>query len=514
LIERSPPSAVRASVLPVTTQPTTMVRQRSGDEVGLLDSSIRTAGGALVSTPLYVLSGLVYAAVTSPAAAGTFFFVSIAIALGLRPVRGIGQALQKLGSEPGERVGSYLGVAALVTAGYLLVGGAGALLLVDTLVRRTVFTADLLVPAGLYAVSLSLSIVVSSLLGAIGYPSAQTWLGGAMLGAQLLVVVTFDAVVTSASALLLVGAGVRIALFVPAGVALGVTPRAPGRHALARAWTFARWSVPDQILDRFSYNMPVFVLGVVGTPAAVGIYEAADRVADFGATISWRLSSPLLTKVSGDVAAGNGYDTYLRGAVTGGTGATFAVLGYLLGAHDLVARLAFPGARRAFSTTMLLVGGVNVLRGFWTLTAHAIEGLGEPSVSFRTKLYGLVASVPITALFGAEFGAVAGAVGYGVLNVVVFAAVCHYARDVLGYVPVDVRTAVHLALGGVAAAVLTAGVVAAAARISSPAPGVAVAAAVAGVGGFGAVLLAVSPPTRVAAHRAVAMVRGSDGESP
>ena len=491
-----------------------MVQQRNGDEVGLLDSSIRTAGGALVSTPLYVLSGLVYAAVISPAAAGTFFFVSIAIALGLRPVRGVSQALQKLGSEPGECVGSYLGVALLATAGYLLAGGAGALLITDVLARRTVFTAELLVPAGLYAASLSVSIVVSSLVGAIGYPSAQTWLGGAMLGAQLLLVVTFDAVVTSAAALLLVSAGVRFALFVPVGVALGVVPRVPDRHAVDRAWTFARWSVPDQILDRFSYNMPVFVLGVVGTPAAVGIYEAADRFADFGATISWRLSSPLLTKVSGDAAAGNGYDAYLRGAVTGGTGATFLVFGYLIGAHDVVARIAFADARWAFSTTVLLVGGVNVLRGFWTLTSHAMEGLGKPSVSFRTKLYGLVASVPIPALFGAEFGAVAGAVGYGVMNLVVFAAVCHYARDVFGYVPVDAITVVHLTLGGLVAASLTASVVAVAAGTPLSTPGVAAAAAVAGLGGFGAVLFVVSPPTRVAAHRVVAMVRGRGGGVP
>ena len=491
-----------------------MVRQRNGDEVGLLDSSIRTAGGALVSTPLYVLSGLVYAAVISPAAAGTFFFVSIAIALGLRPVRGVSQALQKLGSEPGECVGSYLGVALLVTAGYLLAGGAGTFLIADVLARRTVFTADLLVPAGLYAASLSVSIVVSSLVGAIGYPSAQTWLGGVLLGAQLLFVVAFDAVVTSAAALLLVSAGVRFALFVPVGVALGVAPQLPDRHAVDRAWTFARWSIPDQILDRFSYNMPVFVLGVVGTPAAVGIYEAADRFADFGATISWRLSSPLLTKVSGDAAAGNGYDAYLRGAVTGGTGATFLVFGYLIGAHDVVARIAFADARWAFSTTVLLVGGVNLLRGFWTLTSHAMEGLGKPSVSFRTKLYGLVASVPIPALFGAEFGAVAGAVGYGVMNLVVFAAVCHYARDVFGYVPVDTETVAHLTLGGLVAASLTAGVVAVAAGTPLSTPGVAAAAAVAGLGGFGAVLFVVSPPTRVAAHRVVAMVRGRGGGIP
>ena len=42
-----------------------MVQRRAGDEITLLDSSIRTAGGAVVSIPLYVLSGVVYAVVTS-----------------------------------------------------------------------------------------------------------------------------------------------------------------------------------------------------------------------------------------------------------------------------------------------------------------------------------------------------------------------------------------------------------------------------------------------------------------
>ncbi|MFB6250681.1 MAG: lipopolysaccharide biosynthesis protein [Halobellus sp.] len=488
-----------------------MVERRDGDEVGLMDSSIRTVGGALVSTPLYVLSGIVYAAVTSPAATGTFFFVSIATALVLRPIRGISQTLQKIGSEPGETVGSYLGVALLFAAGYLIVGSGVATVIADTLTRRTVFTEGLLVPVGVYAASLSVSMIVLSLLGAIGYPSAQTWLGGAHLGVQLLLIVIFDAVVASAAELLLVNAGVRLALFVPVGIALGVIPRIPGRHAVTRAWKFAKWSIPDQILDRFSYNMPVFVLGVVGTPAAVGIYEAADRFADFGATISWRLSSPLLTKVSGDAASGNDYDTYLRGAITGGTGVTFVVFGYLLSAHGIVAQIAFAEAQRAFSTTVLIVGGVNILRGFWTLTSHAMEGLGKPSVSFRTKLYGLVVSVPIPALFGAEFGALAGAVGYGVMNLVVFVYVCYYARDVLGYIPVDRQTTLHLLLGGVVGSSLTFGVVAGATRSGLSPTGVAVTAAVACLAGFGGVLLAVSTPTRVAARRVVTMLRGRSG---
>lgn len=486
-----------------------MVQRRDGDEITLLDSSIRTAGGAMVSTPLYVVSGVVYALVTSPAAIGTFFFISIAAALVLRPVRGISQTLQKLGSEPGERVEVYLGLSVLFAVGYLIAGGAVATLLTGSLTRRTVVTADLLAPAGVYAASLSLSMIVLSLLGAIGYPSAQTWLGGTQTGVRLAAILLLDPLVTSATELLLVSAGVRVVLFVPVAVYLGVVPRIPGRRELGRAWEFARWSIPDQVLDRFSYNMPVFVLGVVATPAAVGIYEAADRFADFGATISWRLSSPLLTKVSGDAAAGNDYAVYLDSAVTGGTGVTFVVFGYLLGAHDIVARIAFASARTAFATTVLVVGGVNILRGFWTLTSHAMEGLGKPSVSFRTKLYGLIFSVPIPVLLGGKYGAIAGAAGYGVMNLVIFGYVCYYARGVFGHIPVHTTTTAHLTVGGVVASLLTIGVVSSGISVGLSPTEVATVAAFVCLCGFVGVLLGVSSPTRAVACRAVELSRGT-----
>ncbi len=483
-----------------------MVSRRDGDEVDLLDASIRTTGGALLSTTLYVLSGVVYAVVTSPAATGTYFFISVSVALLLRPIGGLSQTLQKVGSERGEPVGPYLGLAVLFAAGYLLVAGGAVVAAVGEIVRRTVVSPGLLAPAGLYALSTALSMITTSLLGAIGYPSVETWLDGTQSAVQLAVLLAFAPALTTAGDLLAVVAGVRLAVLGPVVVALGVVPRLPDRRAVGRAWGFAKWSVPDQVLDRLSYNMPVYVLGVVATPAAVGVYEAADRFADFGATISWRLASPLLTRVSGDASTGDTELAYLDGAATGGTGATFLVFGYLLSAHDVVARIAFADARTVFSATVLVVGGVNVLRGFWTLVSHAMEGVGRPAVSFRTKLYGLAAGAPVPALFGAEFGAVAGAAGYAVMNLVVFAYVVHYARGVFGRVPVDFGVAGRLGLGLVASFAATTAVTAALGDVVAPVVVAAVAAATC-LAGFGGVLLAVSESTRLVADRTVQLCR-------
>mgnify|MGYP000173218757 CR=1 FL=1 len=484
-----------------------MVQRRDGDDINLLDASIRTTGGALVSTTLFVLSGLVYAVVTSPAATGTFFFVSILISLVLRPIRGLSQALQKIGSEPGEEVDPYLGLAVLFAVGYLLVAGAVAALLADAIVRRTVVSPGLFAPVGLYALSVTLSMIAASLLAAIGYPSVETWLTSAQSAIQLAVLLALSSTVATAGDLLLVIAAVRLAVLAPVTVYLGVVPTLPDRHTIRRAWAFAKWSVPDQVLDRLSYNMPVYVLGVVGTPAAVGIYETADRFADFGATISWRLSSPLLTKVSGDSAAGNTL-AYLDGAVTGGTGVTFVVFGYLLAAHDVVARIAFADAQQVFSTTVLLVGGVNILRGFWTLASHAMEGVGKPAVSFRTKLYGLLFSVPVPVVFGAEFGALAGAAGYGVMNLVIFAYVVYYATDVFGRTLFDPTVAAHLALGLVVSFATTTGAVAGLESAGASPVAVAATAAVTCLVGFSGLLLGVSASTRLVASRATALCLG------
>lgn len=482
-----------------------MVTPRDGDEIDLLDASIRTTGGALASTTLYVLSGVVYVAVTSAEATGTYFFVTIGAALVLRPIRGVSQALRKIGTERGETVGPYLGVAVLFAAGYLAVAGLLTVAVADEVARLTVFRADSLPAMGLYALALAASMLVTSLIAAIGYPSAETWISGGQSAIQLAAVLGLAPVLSTAGDLLLVSGAVRLGLLVPVGLYLGVVPTLPDRHVLARVWQFGRWSVPDQVLDRLSYNMPVYVLGVVATPAAVGIYETADRFADFGATISWRLSAPLLARVSGDDSVGDDHLAYLDGAVTGGTGVTLLVLGYLLAAHDVVGALALSEARATFSTAVLLVGGVNVLRGFWTLTSHAVEGVGRPGVSFRTKLYGLAVGVPVTALLGSQLGAVAGALGYGVMNLAIFGYVVYYARRVFGRLPVHRTVGLHLCLGAVAAYVATEGAIVALEALALSPLVVAVGAVAAALVGFVAPLLVVSVPTRRIVRRTLDM---------
>ena len=355
-----------------------MVTQRDGNEVDLLTSSIQTTGGALVTTTLYTLSGLIYAFVTSPSVTGQYFFTVLTISLVLRPIRGITQTLHKIGTEPGESVGAYLGVALIFAIAYLSVLGGLAVTIGGYLASVTVFDETLLRISGLYAVTIAVVMTVESLISAVGYPSAVTWINSVKSSVELGVLLVLSQSIATVMELMIVMIAVRLTVYGLVAVGLRVIPTLPDRRELSRAWAYAKWSIPDQILDRVSYNMPVYVLGIVATPLAVGIYEAADRFGDFGATIAWHLANPLLTKVSGDDAAGVDVSQYLDTVVTGGSGISFVVCGYLLSTNDLIAELAFSSAPAQFSTTVIIVGGINIFRGFWTLSSHVLEGTGHP----------------------------------------------------------------------------------------------------------------------------------------
>lgn len=433
-----------------------MVEKRSGDNINLLDSSIRSVSGTVVSTTLYVTSGIIYAFVAGASVTGTYLFLAIFVGLIMRPVRGVSQALHKIGSESGESTSSYLMITLSFSLLYFLVFTVILYGLSDIISSYTIYQSELYPYVLLISLGIITPTIAQSLLSASGYPGYVTWLNGFVDFLRLSTLVILATAVTSVQDMILILSGVKILVTVPFIIYISDVPSVPTKDEIKRVWSYSRWSIPDQLVDKFSYNMPVYILGVVSTPAAVGVYEAADRFADFGATICWNLSSPLLSKVSGEWSVNKeSAHEYLDSAVTGGTGFTFIVFGYVLTATDLLAEIAFPQQQRVFAITIVIVGGVNLLRGIWTLLSHALEGINKPAVSFATKVYGLIISVPITVLLGMEIGAIGGAFGYGVMNLIIFSYVVLYSKRHFGRIVYDWNLTVKFVIGTIISSVGT-----------------------------------------------------------
>lgn len=437
-----------------------MIEKKSGDELDLVGSSIRAAYGTSVSSSLYVVSGLIYAYVTTPATAGEFFFITLLIALVMRPIAGMSKTLHKIGSESGETVSSYLGIALGFSVMYLSAMIASLYILSDFLAEQTIYQTELFTVAIVLAISGIVGKITVGLLSSVGYPGYITWIQAVLDFCRLSTLLLFANSVSTVADIIVINVGFSLLIYLPVFYYIGILPTIPNRDEIVRSWNFAKWSMPDQVVDRLSYSMPVYVLGVVATPAAVGIYEAADRLSDFGATISWRLSSPLMTKVSGEWSVDeDSMHEYLDSAVTGGAGVTFAVIGYLASSYSTLSLIVFPEAPFVFSVTMMLVGAINILRGFWTLISHAMEGVNQPSVSLTTKLYGLLISVPVTVLLAGEYGAIAGSIGYMVMNIVISVYVFKYSRDYFGRLLIDWGLVFRYIIATVVSAVVSYGII-------------------------------------------------------
>lgn len=90
-----------------------------------------------------------------------------------------------------------------------------------------------------------------------------------------------------------------------------------------------------------------------------------------------------------------------------------------------------------FSNVFLNIVRSIFFRGFWTLVSFVMEGVNQPSVSFKTKIYGLILGIPVTVVLGSEFGAIGGAVGYGVMNGIIFGYVIWFSYGYFERVIID-----------------------------------------------------------------------------
>lgn len=401
------------------------------------------------------MSAIVYAFATTPEIAGKTVFVILTVILASRPIAGLTQTLHKIGCEEDERVSAYLFIAISFNLAYTLLIGTVAYTFIGFISQYTVIEQDLLVPALLLLSTQVPNYLLSGILGAIGKPGYKTWVTATRDCIKIGFLVLFPSLVTTVEELILIAAATKLFITVPLFVYFAVTPTIPTRREIHRAYEYAKWSVPDQILDRVSYNMPTLVLGIVATPFAVGVYEAADRFADFGANISVFISSVLLTKVSKDWSKDDASLEYVDSAVTGGIGVTFVVVGYLIPIREVISQIAFSKAPDVFSVVVILVGVVNIIRGFWTLVSFVMEGVNQPNVSFKTKIYGLIVSVPATVVLGSEFGAIGGAVGYGIMNGVIFAYVVWFSYSYFERVLINWNVLKYFVLSMIATILVT-----------------------------------------------------------
>ncbi|PSP54483.1 polysaccharide biosynthesis protein [Halobacteriales archaeon QS_1_67_19] len=348
---------------------------------------------------------LIFARVLDADGLGKYYFLLAFAKLGVQVTGGIGNAVKKRVSEVGVEPAEFFGVGLL---GHVVFTG----LVLGITVVSYPYVQDRVGPfafaLGVVAIvgSLGLFSMANRLYAGIGYPGASFWTD------------TVRSVVTLAAqvAFLLIGyrvLGMMVGLVVANLVtALGVIvlakvrPRFPDRDTTARVWEFARWSVPNSLLQNLYMRLDVLILGFVVGHGAVGLYEPALRLTVPAAFIAASIGDSLTVKASGLSSLDRDVASDLRNALS--YTCLFAIpifFGALAIPRQLMG-IAFGPEYRPGWTALIGLAVFQLFNTYRLPFDQVVSGMDRPDLRFRVSLLTLTFNLPLAAVLGLEFGLV------------------------------------------------------------------------------------------------------------
>jgi len=367
--------------------------------------------------------------------AGTFIFAQVLGASGLGVYQtalaaafvftelssGIAVAVRKRVSEVDTDPSKYLGGALLLHVLFSL-----TVLLAFIVARgpaiRYFGSKEIVIGVILVVTSLGFFQIANRVYAGMGYPSRSSWMDTVRSVFTLIAQVVLLWIGLEAFGLIV---GLAIATVVTAVLAVliaGVRPKLPTKQTLDRIYEFARWSVPNGLLNNLYSSSDILIITAVAGNAATGLYTVAKQLVQPAAYLSGSISNALYVKSSGRHSAGQGITQDLTNSV--------AYAG-LLAIPMFFGALAMPNAipRTVFGGEFAAAGGALIGMGVFQLSnvyASQFESIfgsiDRPDVVFRVNVAVTVVHLPLAVGLG---------YGYGLLGVVAATVVAEVIRFVV-----------------------------------------------------------------------------------
>ena len=346
---------------------------------------------------------IVFARVLGVEGVGKYYFLLAAAKLGVQVSGGVSNAIKKRVSEVGVDPSEFFGLGLLVhtgLTGVALVVAVVAYPFLQEQIGPFAFALGVVAIVG----ALGLFSLSNRLYAGIGYPGASFWTD------TVRSVVTLIAQV----ALLVVGwrvlglmAGLVVAtLLTTAGVVVlaKVRPRFPTRETAERVWTFARWSVPNSLLQNTYMRLDVLVLGVIVGNAAVGLYEPALRLTVPAAFIAASIGDSLTVKASGLSSLDREVADDLRNALSYACLFAIPIFFGALAIPRALMGVAYGPEYRAGWAALIGLALFQLFNTYRLPFDKVVSGMNRPDLRFRVSAFTLVINVPLAVALGLKYG--------------------------------------------------------------------------------------------------------------
>lgn len=319
--------------------------------------------------------------------------------------KGTGQAIQKRVSEVGVGADEFLSI------GLLVHGGVTVLTAVVVVVARQ-FTVPyfgsfpLAVGVVLVTGTLGFFSILTSIQSGLGFPARASWYdtvrsvltlaaqaGFLVLGFRAFGVVAGLAIATALSALL-----VWLSIRVPVAMPTAQTAR--------RVLTFARHSVPTNLLSNFYQSADPLLIRAFAGQGAVGYYAVATRLVVPGAMLASSINSALAVKSSGVDSVGGDVRADLINSASYAGLVSIPILFGALAIPDALMTSEVLGNTYRDAPGLVLVGMAlfGVSNTYRQPFEAVISGTDRPGVVFRVNLAVTILYLPFAVGLGFRYG--------------------------------------------------------------------------------------------------------------
>ena len=277
----------------------------SSNQISMSKEGIKVLIGKFVAALSGLVGIIVYANILGASGLGLYYLSHAVATILSKPSEGLGIASEKKGSEIPTNISSYNSTSFMLVIVYVTFISIILFLLYNnlsylnnSLPRQTIVYLTIIL-----VILFSIFSVLSRFYSGMGEPGdsviIDAYRGIVETGLQITLLVVYGMGVEG----LLIGTAISLILSIIYLLFMTrISFDIPDKNSIKDIYLFSKWSIPTKTIKDIYYRMDTIIIGLILTPAAVGIYEAAMRIITPSKYVAYAIERPLLVRVSQDRA--------------------------------------------------------------------------------------------------------------------------------------------------------------------------------------------------------------------
>lgn len=316
---------------------------------------------------------------------------------------GVSVAVRKRVSEVDTNPAKFLGGGLLLHILFSLLVLTAFLILRDPAIEYF-GSRNLVIGVILIVISLGLFQVANRAYSGIGYPARSSWIDTIRSVLTLILQVWLLWVGLEVFGLIVGLAAATVVTALLAIVVAGIQPSIPDQQTLEQIYDFARWSVPNGLLNNLYSSSDILIITAVAGSTPAGLYTVGRQLTQPAIYMASSIKNTLYVKSSGRYSAGQEVVKDLMNSVAYAGLIAIPIFFGALSMPSAIPRTIFGGEFAAAGGALIGMSLFQISNVYVSQFESVFGGIDRPDVIFRVNVGVTSFHLPLAVGLGYEYG--------------------------------------------------------------------------------------------------------------